>query len=362
MIDIARSDQRRAFAMWLRTGRASPSGPIELKFNPWHDPEDGRFTFAGTGQYSGGGSGASMPGTPGKARRSLGGGTAPTSGRATRSRSGTAPAPVPAKPSSGAVIQLLEQKPKAPSSAPPGKRANAASEFIAGAGEGLYDTAAGTANAVYSALTTNPATTMGNAGQGIAQTIDAAIAAEDVPARVQVSRTAAAVRNASPRDIGRAAGIVAGNAALTAAPGLAVGKIAALRRLRNAGPPAAPYVPPDIRWVRENLGEDSAFKRYNDAAFGARPGQAPAIRRTMPNGSKRPVKFDGLQGDTLIDRKLGVDGRKHAVDQMLRQSQALSENNLRAVWEVPTLKDKTKALKMLKRHNIRNIGVRIVKP
>jgi hypothetical protein len=38
-----------AFAIYLRTGRRAARG-IELKFNPWHDPADGRFTFAGQGQ------------------------------------------------------------------------------------------------------------------------------------------------------------------------------------------------------------------------------------------------------------------------------------------------------------------------
>ena len=37
----------------MRTGRRVSD--IELKFNPWHDPDDGRFTFAGTGRYFPGG-------------------------------------------------------------------------------------------------------------------------------------------------------------------------------------------------------------------------------------------------------------------------------------------------------------------
>lgn len=41
---------RSAFEIFLRTGR----GTVESKFNPWHDPEDGRFTFAGQGRYFGG--------------------------------------------------------------------------------------------------------------------------------------------------------------------------------------------------------------------------------------------------------------------------------------------------------------------
>lgn len=55
------TEQRRAFAIWLRTGRRvrlDEDGTIEVKFNPWHDPSDGRFTFAGTGSTSKRGSGA----------------------------------------------------------------------------------------------------------------------------------------------------------------------------------------------------------------------------------------------------------------------------------------------------------------
>lgn len=46
------------FAQWLRTGRwpDPPGGQIiERKFNPWHDPADGRFAFTGTGQHDGSG-------------------------------------------------------------------------------------------------------------------------------------------------------------------------------------------------------------------------------------------------------------------------------------------------------------------
>ena len=325
---MTKSDQRRAFAMWLRTGRITFADHVELKFNPWHDPENGRFTFAGAGHSSERGVGTARQG-PGRAvPRPAGGSPALRTGIATRSGAAPAPALLPATPANGAVVEPLAQKPVAPSPASPGKRANAATEFISGAGEGIYETAAGTANAVYSALTTNPVVTIRNAERGIAQTIDSAIAAEDVPAHVQLSRAASALRKATPREIGRATGVVAGNTALAVVPGAAVGKIAALRRLRNAGPPAPPYTPPEIMWVKENLGPPSPATHYNDAAFGARPGQAPAIKRTMPDGSKRPVKSDGLQGDTLIDRSHGIRTQPHAVSQMLRQSQALAENGL----------------------------------
>ena len=89
---------------------------------------------------------------------------------------------------------------------------------------GLYDVGEGTVAGVHAALTTNPVTTVRNAGRGIAAMIDTAIAAEDTPAHIQASRAASAVANASARDIGRAAGKVAGNVALAVAPGAALSK------------------------------------------------------------------------------------------------------------------------------------------
>lgn len=83
-------DRRLAFLAWLRTGRlptVRSADGIELKFNPWHDPENGRFTFANNGKYfaqwggdgfsgggggTGGGAGASGtwdgPGRPSRPR------------------------------------------------------------------------------------------------------------------------------------------------------------------------------------------------------------------------------------------------------------------------------------------------------
>nr|WP_269747844.1 DNA/RNA non-specific endonuclease [Sphingomonas sp. TDK1] len=59
------TEQRRAFAIWLRTGRhvrRDEGDVIEVKFNPWHDPSDGRFTFAGTGSTAKGGAGVAGQG------------------------------------------------------------------------------------------------------------------------------------------------------------------------------------------------------------------------------------------------------------------------------------------------------------
>lgn len=73
MIEVSEQEWRRAFPIWLRTGRL-PSylkdDGIECKFNPWHDPENGRFTFAGTGRYHGGGGGFGGGGATGTWQRS----------------------------------------------------------------------------------------------------------------------------------------------------------------------------------------------------------------------------------------------------------------------------------------------------
>jgi len=53
---IPQSDDVRAFSYWLRTGRRvakRPSAAVEVKFNPWHDPANGQFTFANSGNYHG---------------------------------------------------------------------------------------------------------------------------------------------------------------------------------------------------------------------------------------------------------------------------------------------------------------------
>ncbi|WP_070155642.1 DNA/RNA non-specific endonuclease [Sphingobium phenoxybenzoativorans] len=49
-----------AFSIYLRTGRRVDASHIEVKYNPWHDEENGRFTFAGQGKYFPAGSSAKV--------------------------------------------------------------------------------------------------------------------------------------------------------------------------------------------------------------------------------------------------------------------------------------------------------------
>lgn len=60
MVEIRFSDGSRKtvsnFEFWLRTGRlvtGAGADQTEAKFNPWHDPTNGQFTFAGGGTSSG---------------------------------------------------------------------------------------------------------------------------------------------------------------------------------------------------------------------------------------------------------------------------------------------------------------------
>ena len=49
MMNLSDTERRQGFSTWLRTGRlptVRSADGLELKFNPWHDPRNGRFTFA----------------------------------------------------------------------------------------------------------------------------------------------------------------------------------------------------------------------------------------------------------------------------------------------------------------------------
>jgi len=117
-----------------------------------------------------------------------------------------------------------------------------------------------------------------------------------------------------------------------------------------------------IHCVKENLGPDKPWTQYNDAATGAKPGQAPTLMRTMPDGSKRPVKFDGVQGEYVIDRKWRVMDRPRARAQLLRQSEVLAQHRLIGTWEVPDEAERIAALKLFRKMKVANIKVRVVKP
>ncbi len=121
-----------------------------------------------------------------------------------------------------------------------------------------------------------------------------------------------------------------------------------------------------VRWVDEPPKLDKAARNYEDAATGARSSvetrrrQVPALDRTLADGSKTIVKFDGVEGEFLIDRKTAVTTFPKSKDQALRQSQALRENGFGGRWEVPNATEATRAQKMIDELKIGNIEVKVV--
>jgi filamentous hemagglutinin len=72
------------------------------------------------------------------------------------------------------------------------------------------------------------------------------------------------------------------------------------------------------------------------------------------------VRFDGVDGDVLIYRKLSVVTTQKARDQVLRQSEALQQNGLTGRWEVPTQAQADRATRMFNELNVSNITIRVV--
>jgi hypothetical protein len=122
----------------------------------------------------------------------------------------------------------------------------------------------------------------------------------------------------------------------------------------------------NVNWVDENASMSDRARNYDDSATGSRSnietqkGQAPTIARTLEDGTQKLVRFDGFDGEYLIDRKISVVTTAKAKDQVLRQSQALSENGLNGRWEVPTQAQANRAQKMFNELGITNIEVKVV--
>ncbi len=104
------------------------------------------------------------------------------------------------------------------------------------------------------------------------------------------------------------------------------------------------------------------WKQYNDTAPGAQPGYALALTLTLPDGSQQEVRFDGIEGDYVIDRKWSIVDSARGREQAFRQSAALEQQRLFATWEIPSQQQKTRAIQFLKKLGIRNIKVRMVAP
>jgi filamentous hemagglutinin len=88
----------------------------------------------------------------------------------------------------------------------------------------------------------------------------------------------------------------------------------------------------------------------------------PELEYRAADGSIRKVRFDGVEGRQMIDRKKAVTTFPKSERQAHRQSEALRQNGLTAVWEVPSDAEATRATRLLSKLGITNITVRLVKP
>jgi hypothetical protein len=325
--------KRRAYAVWLRTGRwPVPQGAdgTELKFNPWHDAKDGRFT---TGN---GGDDASSTRQSARTKTGL----------QSRNRASSLATDI------RVGRRLLEKAAQT--------TAKAEFDFASGVSDGAYDTVkSGVKSAVQ--FITKPISTTKERNFALAGMIDGAIAAEDTPASIQIARAAKRISHTNPHEIGYITGSIAASAAMGRATGMTLGKISAAREARLPQRSRPEFPPTKYQWAKESL-RPGVAQRYNDGAPNARPGYAPAITRTLSNGSKKLVKFDGIEADWPVDRKHSIFFSRKSIDQVSRQSQALAEHHLIGLWEVPNAYQKAQALKLLDKANVRNIKVRVAKP
>ncbi|MBW8482523.1 LamG-like jellyroll fold domain-containing protein [Actinomadura parmotrematis] len=98
----------------------------------------------------------------------------------------------------------------------------------------------------------------------------------------------------------------------------------------------------DLRLPAPRYGMKPKDYNYQSGVAGARSdlgsGRSLAPQLEMPGIDGDPVtaKFDGLQGDEIIDRKSNPMFTAKAVDQARRQAATAAYHGLRPVWELPT--------------------------
>ena len=117
----------------------------------------------------------------------------------------------------------------------------------------------------------------------------------------------------------------------------------------------------------ENSSKSSAASVFEDGTIGAASSIAakrkvvPGLRFDNPNPRGRNVvRFDGIDGTTLIDRKLNVTTKSKQINDLKRMSEALRQNpEYTAVLEVPNAAVRKAAIRALDKAGVTNIGVRI---
>jgi hypothetical protein len=101
--------------------------------------------------------------------------------------------------------------------------------------------------------------------------------------------------------------------------------------------PAADAEGGPAKWIDEKAHMSKDAREYQDGAHGARSNrvtrapQAPELDYSAADGSTQTVRFDGVQGRMMIDRKKAMTTFPKSEKQALRQSEALRQNGLTAL-------------------------------
>lgn len=230
---ISGQRQPTAFSTWMRTGRwprpeATPS--VEVKFNPWHDPRNGQFTFGPGGPRSQDHKPSDPIGLLLREDPSLPPITTIEEADAWRERLlGKYGHLRRHREAIEARYQVYKSK------VAPRRRslARQAVEFYTGEAEALLDIGEETIVGAYN-LITKPGPTIRGAVTGLVRTADAIIN-DDTPAYVYFDRAAKWLENASPRELGYAAMKMGGNVGLAAVPGTIAIRISAATRVGELG-------------------------------------------------------------------------------------------------------------------------------
>jgi len=98
---------------------------------------------------------------------------------------------------------------------------------------------------------------------------------------------------------------------------------------------------------------------YEKGAPGWIEGKAPQLSASDAEGTVT-AKFDGVDGNVMVDRKLSVMTYPKSLMQALRQSAVAAENGYAIRWEVPDLNQANRATNMFNQLGIKNIQVVIV--
>ena len=114
---------------------------------------------------------------------------------------------------------------------------------------------------------------------------------------------------------------------------------------------------PSPEWVPEDHGNETGAA-YEVGIPGGVRGWAPRLSATDAEGTVT-AKYDGVEGNTVIERKTSIRFFKRSIKQALKQSAVAAKNGYKIRWEVPNEREKKQAERLFREWGIKNIEVAI---